>query len=487
MVRGLFVLGTLLTGPVGAGVVRAEDWRGSGVFEHDLAFVDADTIVRSGDGRISFRAQMRFNGASGIGERGYDRVDLDVAARCPASASGDPAAVRIGQLYQRGGRRVAQPRGAAAKVRDDAKYMIVTICLGQIGSRGFANVEAAVAGGQGGRAQPPSERRFMSDEVELTGTVIQGFELNAINLCGSEEGCRDDAPEELCWLQSGINLPSPVGTQPGIGGGTVARAYTFRGRIERSATGSGFGHMWGYACQVTVTGQARATTISQRQPARPDFNGPGGRAAAVAAHAALETAIAQAGPIRLSDGGEHIWVITGLTASLGAYGRGNACYSYPKAEGSPLEPRPPSIGWTDTARVEGHGGTVTLATAGSDEALSFASASPVAARRVQSLIEKAVGHPVTAVEQRGRRVSVRFEASAPQTITFDNSGSATEAAGIAHQLRGREIAAVGGYGNRFWARPLRRVTLTFRDVANAVEAQRLMEALRIACAASVGS
>jgi hypothetical protein len=129
---------------------------------------------------------------------------------------------------------------------------------------------------------------------------------------------------------------------------------------------------------------------------------------------------------------------------------------------------------------------VVVATAGFDEALSFATATPVAARRLQSLVGEAVGRAVARVEQNGRRVSVRFQGRAPEAIEFEDAGLATEAAGIAQQLRGREIVAVGGYANRVWARPVRRVTLTFGEEAKAAEAQQLMEALRRACAVAAG-
>jgi len=481
------MMGTALTALAGAAAARAEDWRGSGVFQHDLAFVDADSIVRPGNGTIRLRAQMRLADVANVGKRGYDRVDLRLVGRCPASPSEDPVLIRLDRRYLRTGRRVAEPRGAAEQVRADAGYMIATLCHGQIGRRGFAGIEAAVASGEGGHALPPTEIRWRSEQVELTGTVVQGFEMDAINLCGSEAGCTDDAPEEFCWLQSDINVPVSAGAQPGQGGSPARHSadYTFPGWIERSASGRGFGHVGAYGCQVTATGPVRETKIMQRRPAQPNPTEPGERPAAAAAHAAMAATIAEAGPVRIGAGGERSWSITGLDAAGGASGRGNACHSHAKIAGTTFDREVPSIDWTDNAGVARRGATVVVATAGFDEALSFVAATPVAARRIRSLLEKAMGG-VTGVEQDGRRVTVRFGSRAPETIEFKDAGLATEAAGIAHQLRGREIVAVGGYANRVWARPLRRVALTFADEGKAAEAQQLMDALRKACAAPAG-
>jgi hypothetical protein len=199
----------------------------------------------------------------------------------------------------------------------------------------------------------------------------------------------------------------------------------------------------------------------------------------------MSAAIAAAGPVRIGAEGERTWSITGLEAALGAFGRGNACHSHAKLPNASFDREIPSIDWTDNTGVAQRGAAVVVATAGSDEALSFTLATPVAARRLRSLIGTAVGNQVTAVEQNGRRVAIRLNGKVDEIIEFKDAGLATEAAGIAQQLRGREIVAVGGNANRVWARPVRRLTFNFADEGNAAKAQQLMEAVRRACAAAV--
>lgn len=476
MARGAWVLGMMLA--AGAGPAAAQDWRAMPVHGHDLGFIDADSVVRRG-GTIRFRAQLRLDENPSNSDFGYDRVDLRVTGRCAQLRADPDALVTAERLYSRRGRRVAEPGFMAGRSVEEATSLADLVCSGIVGARGFASVEAAMAT-PGGREAPDLMAAYRSDEVELTGTVVQGFEMNGIQLCGSETGCVDGAQAEFCWLEGSINVPAPAGAPEWVGGSLRRDSadFVFRGRILRSRTGRGFGHVDAFGCQVIPAGPARRTTITQRMAPRSDRFAPGRRPAAVAANAALVAMMAGAGTVRLAQG-TGSWAFNEVVP--GSSDMSAACYSTPKFNGGWLDSPARGLDWAAVAQVSRAGATVTVAQSGYDENLTFATSTPARAAQLKTFAERLVARRVTAVEQQGRRVTIRFEGGRRETMTFPDAGLAIEAAGIADKLAGREIAAVRQDTNRFYALPLERSTLTFDSEARAAEAQRLMEALRAAC------
>jgi hypothetical protein len=337
--------------------------------------------------------------------------------------------------------------------------------------------------GYGQHGSPDRLAGYVSDEVVLTGTVVQGFEMNAVALCGSETGCVDDAPTEFCWLDGTINVPAPTGVPDWVGGGPrrdTADAR-FRGRIVRSRTGRGFGHLESYGCQVEQTGPAEFITITQRRPQRPEPSKAGEGAEALAAHAAMSALVSAAAPVTVTLGAQR-WTVDELLAAPTRNGGSGACGTLLQRGGTYIQPLPPSPTWSQITAVRQAGAAVELSDSRYDESLSFHFGSPAQAVEVAAVMEKLRRGRVAGVEQAGRQVTLRLEGGGRELLRFADAGAAVAAAGIAAQLRGVEIAQVSRTGNAVSALPVRRYSFGFADAATAARAAAQMERLRAACA-----
>jgi hypothetical protein len=464
----------------GADGARAEDWRAMDTRNHEVVFVDADSVRRRDDGRIAFRARHRLAESDSNRDFGYDRIDVTVSGRCtPNMADGPPASSR--RAYSLRGRRVAAPDWREEDAADDIGWIAIMVCNGRIGHRRFADLDAAMAE----YAEHDTLERlaaYQSPEVELTGTVVQGFEMNAVSLCGSEEGCSEGAPPEYCWLEGAINVPAPAGAPEWADGGPRRdRAdFAFRGRIHRSRTRGGFGHMGGYSCLVEATGPARPATIVPQE--RVDPIALGRRPEAVAAHDALSAAVAGHGRIEYSAGLRR-WAVDELQAADTANDGGGACYTRPRFGGDFLEYGAPWIGWAQIRAIERRGGAITLTSAGYEESLEFHLPTPAAAEETAAFARRVIAAPVAGIAQQGPVVTLRHADGRRERLRFADSAGAIQAAGIAARLRGTEIAEVRRQGILVWAAPLERIALGFPGEARALAVLPLMEALRAACRA----
>ncbi|MEA3016638.1 MAG: hypothetical protein QOI38_1360 [Sphingomonadales bacterium] len=462
----------------GAGEARAEDWRAMDTSNHEVVFVDADSVRRRDDGRIAFRARHRVAENPSNRDFGYDRIDVAVSGRCgPDMADGPPASSR--RSYFLRGRPVAAPDWREEDVAEDIGWIAIMVCRGTIGHRSFADLDAAMAEYAG---HDTLERlaAYVSPEVELTGTVVQGFEMNAVSLCGSEAGCSDGAASEYCWLEGNISVPAPAGAPDWVGGGPRRDSadLAFRGRIHRSRTRGGFGHMGGYSCLVEPTGPARPAEIVRQE--RTDPIALGRRPETVAAHAALSEAVAGHGRIEYSAGLRR-WAVDELQAADSANEGGGACYSRPRFGGDFLEYGAPWIGWAEVRGIERRGGAVTLVSAGYDETLEFYLPTPAAAQETAAFARRLLAAPVAAIAQQGPMVTLRHSDGRRERLRFADSAGAIQAAGIASRLRGADIAEIRRQGILVWAAPLRRIALAFTGEAQALAVLPLMEALQAAC------
>jgi hypothetical protein len=473
---GAALLGAALL--AGAGEARAEDWRAMDTSNHEVVFVDADSVRRRDDGRIAFRARHRVAENPSNRDFGYDRIDVAVSGVCgPDMADRPPASSR--RSYFLRGRRVAAPDWREEEVAEDIGWIAIMVCRGTIGHRSFADLDAAMAEYAG---HDTLERlaAYVSPEVELTGTVVQGFEMDAVSLCGSEAGCSDGAPSEYCWLEGGINVPTPAGAPDWVDGGPRRDSadLAFRGRIHRSRTRGGFGHMGGYSCLVEPTGPARPATIARQE--RVDPIALGRRPETVAAHAALAEAVAGHGRIEYSAGLRR-WAVDELQAADSANEGGGACYTRPRFGGDFLEYGAPWIGWAQVRGIERRGSAITLVSAGYDESLEFHLPTPAAAEETAALSRRLLAAPVAGIAQQGPTVTLRHADGRRERLRFADSAGAIQAAGIAARLRGAEIAEVRRQGILVWAAPVHRLVLTFPGEARALAVLPLMEALQAAC------
>lgn len=464
----------------GAGEARAEDWRAMWTSHHDLVFLDADSVRRRPDGRIAFRARHRLAESDSNRDFGYDRIDLGVSGRCgPDMAEAPPASSR--RAYSLRGRRVAAPGWRDEDVASDAGWIAIMVCNGTIGHRSFADLDAPMAE----YAEHRTLERlaaYRSPEVELTGTVVQGFEMNGVSLCGSEEGCSEGAPTEYCWLEGNINVPAPAGAPEWVDGGPRRDTadLAFRGRIHRSRTRGGFGHMSAFSCLVEPTGPARPATIVRQPLEQVDHGVPGRRPEAVAAHAALAETIASGGRIELAHGLRR-WAIDEIVLAASTGGGGGACYSLPRFGGNYLERNPPAIGWPLVRGIERSGSRITIVTTGYDESLEFHLPNSAAAQATAAFAERLIASRVESVAQEGSEVVLRYAGGRRERIRFADAAGAIVAAGIAGKLRAAEVVDVKLEGTRARAVPVERIALTFPGEAHAIEALPLMEALRSAC------
>lgn len=481
----------LATGNVPA-AAAARDWRVMpDIGGHDIAFVDADTVVRGSDDRLSFRGQLRLNESPSNSDFGYDRVDLRVDTVCGVT-SGRAGASRVRRRYSYRGRPVPEPEWQAEDMVENVGWMADQICRGVIGPVRFASVEAAMATSERGGSDGPMAE-YVSQEVELVGTVVQGFELSGISLCGSEEGCRDDAPSEFCWLAgSAINVPVPAGAAEWSDGGPRRDAadFAFRGRIKRSMTGRGYGHMAGFGCEVEVTGAVRAITITQQRPpaagARQNAIAALGRLpATLVAHQELEAVVSAGGPLTVRQG-DRSWDVDAVVPGSIESGGTGACSTIFRFGGTWLQGASPSLGWDWISALDVNGRTVTITSTGYDENLQFHLRSPAAAARMKPFVERLVRAPLASVAQAGRRVTLRYADQRVERIDLGDAGEAIEAAGMAYRLRGQEFARVTQDNNSLYALPVDRVILSFADEAKALAAAQAMRPLLALCSSPVG-
>jgi hypothetical protein len=472
----------IAAGSGSAAAAEAADWRAVAMSHHDVVFIDADSVRRSGDGTIRFEAQHRLAENPSNSDFGYDRIDVEVSGRC--GAPGDeppPATTRRSYSYR--GRGVAAPAWRQAGVAEDAAWIAAMVCEGTIGRRSFGDPAAAMAEYD----EHDSLERLaasVSAEAELTGTVVQGFEMNGIALCGSEAGCREDAPSEFCWLSGAISVPTPAGAPQWTEGGPRRDTadLTFRGRIHRSRNGRGFGHVGAFGCQVEVTGPARPATIPRGTPPPAAERGSEGRRpAAIAAHAALFEAVRSGGHLQFATEARQ-WTIDELRPGTSDNGGDGACYSSPRFGGTWLDGGAPGILWTRILRIERDGPTLTLVTTGYSESLDFHLASPADAAARADLARRIGGRRLAGIVQEGRAVTLRFAGGGRERLRFADAAQAVEAAGAAQRLSGEEIAELRQSGARLTALPFRRMRFTFANAEAATGAVGLMDALRSACA-----
>jgi hypothetical protein len=456
---------------------RAEDWRAVTISHHDLVFVDVDSVRRSADGRIAFRARHRLAENESNRDFGYDRIDVAVQGRCERSPDGQPVPAAGRRTYHLRGRPIPVVAWREEGLTDDLGGIAADICDGQVGHRRFADLDEAMAE-YAGHDSLERLAAHVTGEVDLVGTVVQGWEMNAVSLCGSEEGCREDSPTEFCWLDGGISVPASAGAPEWVNGGPRrdSAGAAFKGRIHRARAGKGFGHMGRFACLVEVTGPVRFVDVPKRPQDRRDDGGPGFGAEAIAAHAAFAETIRTAAKVGLA-AGDRRWEVDDFKA-----GTGGACYSLPSLEGRYPESQPPVLGWPGLQRMTREGKAVTLVSRDWDPDLTFHFPDPKAAAGSEAFLRKLAGGGVAAISQKGAKVVIRFPEGRDETFRFQDPAAAVRAAGMAGRLRGREIAGLKRETNRVTATPLRRLSLLFPDESLAQRGLERMEALRAACA-----
>lgn len=473
--RGLLPAGAMLA--LAAGSARAEDWRAVTTSHHDVVFVDVDSVRRHFDGGIEFRTRHRLARNDSNRDFGYDRIDVAVAGRCGRAPDGQPLPAAGRRTYHLRGRLIPVVEWREEDLVDDLGGIAADICDGEVGHRRFTDLDRAMAE----YAEHDSVERLaahVTGEVELVGTVVQGWEMSGVSLCGSEEGCRDDSPREFCWLDGGISVPAPAGAPEWVDGGPRrdSAGAAFRGRIHRARAGKGFGHMGGFACLVEVTGPVRFVAVPKRREERRDDNAPGLLPEAVAAHRAFAEAVASAGTVRLGRG-DRRWEVVGFEPGSS----GGACYSLPKFKGLP-DYNAPVLGWPGLERMSREGAAIILVSRDWDPDLTFHFTDPKAAAASEPYLRKLSSRGIAAISQKGAKVAIRWADGREESFRFAEPAAAVRAAGMADRLRGREIAEVRRETNRLSATPLDRVSLTFPDGNLAQRAYERMEALRAACA-----
>lgn len=467
---------------LGAASARAEDWRAVSTSHHDLVFVDADSVRRESDGRIAFRARHRLAQNDSNRDFGYDRIDLAVTGRCR---------VRGADLPPAGGTRKYFLRNRAVEARDwreedlseEIPVLADMVCRGELGHRRWADLDRAMAEYDD---HDSLERlaAHVTGERELTGIVVQGFEMNAVSLCG-EGGCREDGPRETCWLEGDVHVPTPAGAPDGVGGGPRrdSAGAAFTGRIYRSRSRRGFGHMGAMSCLVEVTGPARFVEIDPQRPEPAvDYGEPGRRPGAVAAHAAFVESIRAAASVELGSD-DRRWTIDDFSPAA-ASPSGGACYSLPKFADSYVPGTAPALGWPETRRIVRDGASVTLVSDVYDGDLDLNLPDAESAGRMAAYVRRLSKSPVASVAQKGSRVTIGHSTGAREEFRFADAALAVQAAGVANRLLGREVRDIKTIGANLIIRRAQRLTLTFPDEAKAAEAERRMEALRSACAYS---
>lgn len=460
-----------------AGSAQAEDWRAVTTSHHDLVFVDVDSVQRQFDGRIRFRSRHRLAENESNRDFGYDRIDVSVEGRCERDSDGQPVPATGRRTYHLRGRPIPVREWREEGLDEDLGGIAFALCDGRVGHRRFLDLDKAMAE----YAEHDSVERLaahVTAEVDLVGTVVQGWEMSGVSLCGSEEGCREDSPREFCWLEGGISVPAPAGAPEWVNGGPRrdSAGAAFKGRIHRARGDRGFGHMGGFACLVEVTGPVRFVEVPKRPDVPRDESAPGLGEEAIAAHQAFVEAVKAAGTVRLGRG-ERSWEVDDFKAGSS----GGACYSLPRFKGADPVYNAPVLGWRDLQRMSREGATITLVNRDWDPDLTFHFPDPKAAARSEPFLRQLTGRGVAAISQKGAKVGIRYPDGKAASFRFDDPAAAVRAAGMAQRLRGREIAELKRETNRLAATPLRRVSLTFPDEMLAQRAYERMETLRSAC------
>lgn len=461
------------------GSARAEDWRAASLSGHDVVFVDADSVRRRPDGRIAFRARHRLAENDSNRDFGYSRIDLSVRSRCSAGSADPPPASTV-RKYFLADRPVAAPDWRDEEVVEDAASLARTVCRGLIGHRAWADLDEAMTL-YGRHDSLEWLAAYVTGESELTGIVVQGFEMNAVALCG-DDGCREAPTKETCWLEGGINVPVPAGAPEWVGGGPRRdrAGAAFRGRIHRSRSGNGFGHLRGWGCLVEVTGPARFVEIVP--PPRPQvaYGAAGARPEAVAAHAAFVESVRAASKVDFMSDGKS-WAVDDFSPAAGPPSPG-ACYSLAKNRGEYVRTFPPGLSWPEIREILRGGADVTVVSQVFDGDLDLHLAHDEAAGKMAAFIRRASARPVASVAQNGGTVTIAYASGPKEEFRFADSAEAVQAAGVAGLLPGREVVEVKASGNRVTVRRLKRQSLTFPDEAKAAEVAGRMEKLRQACA-----
>jgi hypothetical protein len=451
--------------PVGAAEWRAVTWP-----DNKIAFVNADTVRRHADGRIRFAAEVYTIDPALARAEGFDQVSMKASGRC-----NDPnGRIEARAAYFRAGKAV-KPKAARREHR--ASLIAFALCKGYLGQRAFFSPDAALQEHRlsGGPLQRLGDYR--SKEVELTGTAVQGFEMNGITLCGSEAGCVDDAPWEFCWMEGPFNVP----VSDGVDDGTIRRDTAdirLKGRITRSRDGRGFGHLSAFGCLVEQTGPAQIVEITQRRPDEPKRGERGRTPEAARAHAALDAAFANVGAVTARQAG-HSWPIDQLKARPQDWEA--TCGSDLYYKGASPVPYPTAIMWGDVAQIDVVGATLTILTHRYDRSADYQLATPAAARRFAATLKQLQGRLPASVAVQGRRLTIRFTDGQELAEDYGDAGLAIQAAAIVEDLRGKEFQSVWQRGNQVNGLLARRVVLTFEDAEKAQAIAGLLGELRRVC------
>jgi hypothetical protein len=464
-----------------AGPAKAEDWRAASLSHHDVVFVDADSVRRRPDGRIAFRARHRLDENDSNRDFGYDRIDLAVNARCQDRSSDRPPPASSVRKYFLRNKAVAPQGWREAEVAEDAAEVAETVCRGLIGYRSFADLDRAMAE-YGEHNSFERLAASVTGEIELTGIVVQGWEMNAVSLCGADS-CREAPPRETCWLQGNINVPAPPGAPERVGGGPRrdSAGAAFKGRVHRSLQGRGFGHMGGMACLVEATGPARFVEIpAPLRPPQVRHGAEGARPEAAAALAAFAESVKAAPGVELEADGKR-WTVDDFGPAAGPPS-GGACYSLPRFRGDYVKPWGPALGWPNVTDIVRRGAAVTVAIDRHDPDLELYLPDDSTAQSTAGFVRRLSSLGVSGVAQNGSRVTVVGASGSKAAFRFADSAEAVRAAGMAHRLIGREVTEVKSSGNRVTVLRVQRQTLTFPDEAKAAGALERMKALRRACA-----
>lgn len=454
--------------PAGAAEWRAVTWP-----DNKIAFVNADTVRRHADGRIRFAAEVYTIDPALARAEGFDHVSLKASGRCNDSNH----RIEARAAYFRLGKAV-KPKAAQREHR--ASMIAFALCKGYLGQRAFVSPDAALEEHRLGGGPLQRLGDYRSEEVELTGTAVQGFEMNGITLCGSEAGCVDDAPWEFCWMEGRFNVPVP----DGVDNHTIRRDKAdirFKGRITRSRDGRGFGHLRASGCLVEQTGPAQIVQITQRRPDEPKRGERGERGRtpeAARAHAALNAAFASVGAVTARQD-SHSWPIDQLKARPQDWEA--ACGSDLYYKGDSPHPYPTAIMWSDVAQIDAVGATLTILTQRYHESADYRLATPAAARRLAATLKQLQGRLPASVAVQGRRLTIRFTDGQELAEDYGDAGLAIQAAAVVEDLRGKEFRSVWQRGNQVNGLLARRVVLTFEDAEKAQVIAGLLGELRRVC------
>ena len=470
---------------MGAWPVHAADWRAMPHYGRDVAFVDADSVRRKADGTIGFEARFLLGEDNPSGDFGYDRHNLTATARCGQDKAESVRDLQTKRTFLFRGSAASPDNWIVEEAEGAAGGLAGNLCRGLIGYRSFATPEDGLAEYK----QSHSVEQLMasvSAEAELTGTVVQGFEMNGVALCGSEAGCTPKAPTEFCWLQGSIHVPVPAGADPN----TIRRDsadFAFRGRVLRSPTGRGFGHVRAFGCQVEMTGPARPATIERAEAAaRPVSLGTS--EAALGAHKALEDAFRGIGAVTAAQDGRS-WPMDELKARPSDWQ--GACGSDLKFKGASLDPYPTAIIWDLVDAIEVRGPVLAIRTSRWREGGEFRMPTPGAALELVTLLDRLRAGGIRSVAQRGNAVTVLQGILTHHGPIFagktklkqQSAADAVMLAGIIDSLSRMDVHSIKQQGNLVTALGARHVGLTFESEAKAEQIAGLLRELVRVCRA----